>query len=410
LRSRTAATDGACRSRRDSVSSFFLFDGLQNVCQLTDDSETVTDEYAYSADGRPISTTGTTANSQTYKGQRLAYHRDLDLGPEVQYATHYRNIDPQTNRFSSEDPAEDDRNTYRVVENNPLNYEDPSGLQQLLGLDGILSRLQKEKRAAVSAYDRQKDSITFLERESAVLGFMFTPDGPNTMGFSTYTEPARTEYRRILQQASQYGPKYSRFVGKKNTRETRRALRDVINEEYQQTVASAETGLTEIHRLQDEIEETRELIQWRDNPADAGGQNYTNGNEADDSSSGTSTVRRRKFGDTMEIYEEGKKGEVRIYETNDPGLFVGSLTLLFGGEYYQKSDRPIVVIGYDTRNPDDRDLALEMGHKLRLVRSLNEFKNAAASGIVAAPQDALSTIYPIVEFFGGAADSVAADQ
>jgi uncharacterized protein (DUF2235 family) len=43
-------------------------------------------------------------------------------------ATHYRNIDPQTNRFSSEDPAEDDRNTYRVVENNSLNGNDPSGL------------------------------------------------------------------------------------------------------------------------------------------------------------------------------------------------------------------------------------------------------------------------------------------
>jgi YD repeat-containing protein len=65
---------------RDSVSSFFLFDGLQNVCQLTDDSETVTDEYAYSADGQPISTTGTTANSQTYKGQRLAYHRGAPRG------------------------------------------------------------------------------------------------------------------------------------------------------------------------------------------------------------------------------------------------------------------------------------------------------------------------------------------
>jgi hypothetical protein len=60
---------------------------------------------------------------------------------------------------------------------------------------------------------------------------------------------------------------------------------------------------------------------------------------------------------------------------------------------------------HDTRKPDDRDSAL--GHKLRLTRSLNGFKNVA-SGIVVALQDALSTISPVIDFFGIDADTVMA--
>jgi len=37
-------------------------------------------------------------------------------------------------RFTSEDPAEDDLNLYRYVQNNPINREDPSGLQE--GMSG----------------------------------------------------------------------------------------------------------------------------------------------------------------------------------------------------------------------------------------------------------------------------------
>jgi RHS repeat-associated protein len=115
---------------RDMDSSFYQFDGTMSVRQLTDNTETVTDEYSYDAWGQSVSTTGSTANSQQYKGQYLAYRKDPNAGPDVQYAMHYRNYDPKTGVFTSADPAEDDHNLYRYVRNNPLNAEDPSGLRE----------------------------------------------------------------------------------------------------------------------------------------------------------------------------------------------------------------------------------------------------------------------------------------
>ena len=53
--------------------------------------------------------------------------RDPELGPHVQYSLHKRNYDPETARFTSADPAEDDRNFYRKASNDPINREDPSG-------------------------------------------------------------------------------------------------------------------------------------------------------------------------------------------------------------------------------------------------------------------------------------------
>jgi len=49
--------------RRDSDSSFYLFDGIRNIRQLTDDTQVVTDEYAFDAFGSLRSATGSTANS-----------------------------------------------------------------------------------------------------------------------------------------------------------------------------------------------------------------------------------------------------------------------------------------------------------------------------------------------------------
>lgn len=117
---------------RGADSSFYHFDGIKNVRRLTDATETVTDEYDYDAFGNETSSTGSTANSQRYKGQYLAYHQDPDAGPELQSALHYRNYDPRTGTFSSRDPAEDDSNLYRYVKNNPVNREDPSGLKKVV--------------------------------------------------------------------------------------------------------------------------------------------------------------------------------------------------------------------------------------------------------------------------------------
>ena len=62
-------------------SSFYHFDGTENVRKLTDDMEAVTDEYAFDAFGNELSSSGSTANSQRYKGRLLAYHPRPRSGP-----------------------------------------------------------------------------------------------------------------------------------------------------------------------------------------------------------------------------------------------------------------------------------------------------------------------------------------
>ncbi len=84
------------QSASDLESGFYLFDGIHNVRQVTDSSQVVTDEYAFDAWGNTTSSTGSTANSQLWKGQYLACRKDPDAGPELQYAMHHRNYNPAT--------------------------------------------------------------------------------------------------------------------------------------------------------------------------------------------------------------------------------------------------------------------------------------------------------------------------
>ncbi|MFN9287972.1 MAG: hypothetical protein ACK6EB_07850, partial [Planctomyces sp.] len=111
-------------------SSFYLCDGIRNIRQLTDDTQTITDEYSFDAFGNLRSSTGSSANSQLYKGHLLSYRNDPHAGTDTETSTHFRNQSAQTRRFPTEDPAADAPTPDRLRGKNPVNGEDPSGLDE----------------------------------------------------------------------------------------------------------------------------------------------------------------------------------------------------------------------------------------------------------------------------------------
>ena len=148
--------------RRDMDSSFCLPDGIRNVRQLADDAEVVTDHYSYDAFGNLRTSFGFgTTNSQLYKGQLLSYRDDPHAGPDKETSTHFRNVNSQTGRFTSEDPAADDSNLYRYVGNNPVNAEDPSGLERKVKLNPAI-QAEDAKGAEEFAAKRRLTSTSSL--------------------------------------------------------------------------------------------------------------------------------------------------------------------------------------------------------------------------------------------------------
>lgn len=126
----TGGRHGDILSEFDGTSTrFFEPDGLGSTSALTDESQTVVDQWKYQAFGLSIQTIGTDENPFTWLG-RHAYYSDVQtslylLGSGTRY------FDPATARFLSRDPvgfSGGDANLYRYVANNPTNELDPSGL------------------------------------------------------------------------------------------------------------------------------------------------------------------------------------------------------------------------------------------------------------------------------------------
>src|SRR5665213_150397 len=106
----------------------YHFDGLGSTDCLTDGMQVVTDTYTYFAFGKLKASTGTTTNEFTWVGQ-LLYVTDPETG---EYKLGIRIIDPDRDRFMSQDPLgqDPDPNEYRYTGNNPVVAVDPSGLQE----------------------------------------------------------------------------------------------------------------------------------------------------------------------------------------------------------------------------------------------------------------------------------------
>jgi len=121
--------------------SFYGYDGMGNVRQLSNLAGTITDNYEYDAFGNMILSTGSTPNNYLYRGEQY----DATLGMQYLRARYYN---PVTGRFLSKDPWPGTINDpaslhkYSYAESNPIAGRDPSGLSDLVEVN-LLANLPK---------------------------------------------------------------------------------------------------------------------------------------------------------------------------------------------------------------------------------------------------------------------------
>jgi RHS repeat-associated protein len=125
--------------------SFYGYDGHGNVRFLSNTSGAATDSYDYDAFGMPIKTSGTTANTYLYSGER--YDSSVAL-----YDLRARYYSQATGRFWTRDPVEGGRcspltlNPYTYADDDPANEIDP------LGQGAYAERLQLDRWVMFTVY------------------------------------------------------------------------------------------------------------------------------------------------------------------------------------------------------------------------------------------------------------------
>jgi RHS repeat-associated protein len=106
--------------------SFYGYDGMGNVRQLTNAAGTVTDSYEYDAFGNSFTVSGSTPNDYLYRAEQY----DSDLGLYYLRARYYN---PITGEFLSRDPNEGESDDpaslhkYLYAGGDPVNGFDPTG-------------------------------------------------------------------------------------------------------------------------------------------------------------------------------------------------------------------------------------------------------------------------------------------
>lgn len=115
---------GLIAMNRADADSYYHYDGLGTVRQMTDDSGAVIASYTYDSFGNLIASTGTIANTYGFTGEQQFVEADDLVFLRARY---YK---PTIGRFLSPDPSgyKDGVNLYRYVRNNPAKYTDSSGL------------------------------------------------------------------------------------------------------------------------------------------------------------------------------------------------------------------------------------------------------------------------------------------
>jgi RHS repeat-associated protein len=107
---------------RADANSYYLYDGLGSVKQMTDSNEAVVASYTYNSFGNVIASSGTIENNYKFTGEQF----DSSSGLLYLRARYY---DSRVGRFISRDSIgyQGGINLYTYVRNNPVMFTDPSG-------------------------------------------------------------------------------------------------------------------------------------------------------------------------------------------------------------------------------------------------------------------------------------------
>jgi RHS repeat-associated protein len=106
--------------------SFYGYDGMGSVRQLTNSVGAVTDTYEYDAYGNSFTKSGATPNNYLYRGEQY----DANLG---MYYLRDRYYNPASGRFLSVDPlAGAGQRRYQYADADPVNGQDPSGDEDIV--------------------------------------------------------------------------------------------------------------------------------------------------------------------------------------------------------------------------------------------------------------------------------------
>jgi RHS repeat-associated protein len=160
--------------------SFYGYDGMGSVRQLTNSAGATTDTYEYDAFGNEIASTGTTPNNYLYRGEQ--YDPSLGL-----YYLRARWYNPLTGRFLSRDPAHGHiavprtLHKYAYAGDDPVDRVDPGGREDLeeegeIDLNVPESAVEGEEYTAreASCILYTAASLVQLVDSSPELGLLFT--------------------------------------------------------------------------------------------------------------------------------------------------------------------------------------------------------------------------------------------
>ncbi len=133
----TWGADGLVSQRdiQNTETYWYHFGPQGETRQLTDDTGSVVNTYAYDAYGKTLSTSGSTINPYRYAG-KYGYYTDGSAGMMLAGARWYS---PDLKRWVSRDPInyEGGYNLYAYVSNNPVNYHDNTGWIDVKNNTGI---------------------------------------------------------------------------------------------------------------------------------------------------------------------------------------------------------------------------------------------------------------------------------